>query len=237
MLQRRTELHKFLGHVFERNELLNEALTHPSAVKGGRRASARHSDYERLEFLGDRVLGLVIADDLLARFEDADAGQLARRYNALVRRETLVDVAREIDLGAHLNLAKGERGAGGADKPAILANACEALIGALFLDGGLNVASQFIHRYWDSKTIALVRAPLDAKTKLQEWAHSKGMNSPTYKLINQEGAAHDPTFTIEAAVNGYAAAQGRGSSKRIAEQEAAAALLAEIDGRSMTENE
>ena len=237
MPQRRTELQKILGHVFERSELLDEALTHPSAVKGGRRARARHSDYERLEFLGDRVLGLVIADDLLARFEDADAGHLARRYNALVRRETLTDVAREIDLGAHLNLARGERGAGGADKPAILANACEALIGALFLDGGLNAASQFIHRYWDSKTIALIRAPTDAKTKLQELAHSKGMDPPAYNLVSQEGAAHDPTFTIEAAVNGYAAAQGRGNSKRVAEQEAAAALLAEIDGALMTEND
>lgn len=237
MSQRRTELHEILGYVFERNELLDEALTHPSAVKGGRRASARHSDYERLEFLGDRVLGLVIADDLLARFEDADAGQLARRYNALVRRETLADVAREIDLGAYVNLARGERGAGGADKPAILANACEALIGALFIDGGLDAAAQFIHRYWDSKTVALVRAPMDAKTKLQEWAHAKGMNAPAYNLLAQEGAAHDPTFTIEAAVPGYAAAQGRGSSKRIAEQEAAAALLAEIDGGPIPENE
>ena len=196
--RRHTELFEVLGHEFKRTELLDEALTHPSAVKGGRRASARRSDYERLEFLGDRVLGLVVADDLLARFEDADAGQLARRYNALVRRETLANVARAINLGPHLHLAKSERVAGGAQKPAILANTCEAIIGALFLDGGLCAASRFIHRYWDERADALVRAPKDAKTQLQEWAHSMGMVPPTYSLIAREGAPHDPVFTIEA---------------------------------------
>ena len=230
----RTGLGRLLGHEFKRTKLLDEALTHPSAVKGGRRSGRRRRDYERLEFLGDRVLGLVVADELLARFEDADAGQLAHRYNALVRRETLVDVAREMNLGAYLDLAKGERDAGGADKPAILANACEAIIGALYLDGGLEAAAQFIHRYWDDKADALVRAPKDAKTQLQEWAHSMGLEPPTYNLVTREGAAHDPTFTIEASVQGHSVRWGRGGSKRDAEQVAAAALLAEIERHTLS---
>ena len=232
----RSELCEALGHKFNHLELLEEALTHPSAVKSGPRAKISRRDYERLEFLGDRVLGLVVADDLLARFEDADAGQLARRYNALVRRETLADVALAIGLGPYLHLAKGERVAGGAGKPAILANTCEAVIGALFLDGGLPAASRFIHQYWDERADALVRAPMDPKTELQELAHAMGMMAPTYSLIEREGAAHDPTFTIEAAVDGHPTAQGRGGSKRVAEQAAAAALLVEIESRARAKN-
>ncbi|MBH63281.1 MAG: ribonuclease III [Alphaproteobacteria bacterium] len=224
------DLYRKLRYEFDRSELLDEALTHPSAVKGGRRAVTSGGDYERLEFLGDRVLGLVVAHDLLARFEDADAGQLARRYNALVRRETLADVAREIDLGRHLVLARSERGAGGANKPAILANACEALIGALFMDGGLEPAARFIHHYWDAKADALVRAPKDSKTELQEWAHSVGKEPPNYVLVDQEGAAHNPVFTMRAEVDGYAPAEGSGTSKRVAEQAAAAAFLAQVSG-------
>lgn len=228
--RRHSKLFQILGHEFARTELLDEALTHPSSVKGGRRASMQRKDYERLEFLGDRVLGLIIAEDLLARFEDADAGQLARRYNALVRRETLAEVARDIDLGPHMRLAKGEREAGGAQKPAILANTCEAVIGALFLDGGLEAASRFIHRNWDQRAEALVRAPTDAKTQLQEWAHARGKPAPSYTLIDREGAAHDPIFTMEVSVEDCGAARGQGSSKRNAEQVAAGMLLEEIEG-------
>ena len=226
----RAGLGGLLGHEFERTALLDEALTHPSAVGGGRSAP-RPRDYERLEFLGDRVLGLVVADRLLARFGDADAGQLAHRYNALVRRETLADVAREIDLGAYLDLGKSERDGGGADRPALLANACEAVIGALYLDGGLGAAARFIHRYWDDRVDALVQAPKDAKTRLQEWAHAAGLEPLAYALVAREGADHDPTFTIEVSVPGVPARRGRGGSKREAEQAAAAALLAEIERR------
>ncbi len=228
----RAALGEFLGHEFERPELLDEALTHPSAVKGGRRSGRGPRDYERLEFLGDRVLGLVVAEDLLSRFGGAAAGRLAPRYNVLVQRETLAGVAREIGLGACLNLAESERGAGGADKPAILADACEAVIGALYLDGGLEAAGRFIHRYWDERAEALVQAPKDAKTRLQEWAHSVGLEPPAYSLVTREGAPHEPTFTIAASVPGYSARQGRGASKREAEQAAAAALLADIEGRA-----
>ena len=225
----RAELGGLLGHEFERTGLLDEALTHPSAAGGGRRSARRPRDYERLEFLGDRVLGLVIAERLLARFDNADAGQLAYRYNALVRRETLAGVARDMNLGAYLDLGKSERDGGGADRPALLANACEAIIGALYLDGGLGAAARFIHRYWDDRVDALVQAPKDAKTRLQEWAHAASLEPPAYTLVTREGADHDPTFTIEAFVPGLSARRGRGGSKREAEQAAAAALLAGIE--------
>ena len=224
------ELCDKLEYEFDEIELLDEALTHPGAVKSGRHAGKSGGDYDRLEFLGDRVLGLVVAWDLLARFKDADAGQLARRYNELVRREALADVAREIGLGQYLVLARSERGAGGTNKPAILANACEALIGALFLDAGLKPASRFIHRYWDAKAGALVRAPKDSKTELQEWAQSIGRDPPDYVLVDQKGAAHNPVFTMKVVVEGYVSAEGKGSSKRVAEQDAAAAALAGLSG-------
>jgi len=224
------ELCDKLEYEFDEIELLYEALTHPSAVKSGRHAGKSGGDYDRLEFLGDRVLGLVVARDLLARFKDADAGQLARRYNELVRREALADVAREIGLGQYLVLARSERGAGGTNKPAILANACEALIGAMFLDGGLKPASRFIHRYWDAKAGALVRAPKDSKTELQEWAQSIGKDPPDYVLVDQRGAAHNLVFTMRVVVEGYVSAEGKGSSKRVAEQDAAAAALAGLSG-------
>jgi ribonuclease-3 len=230
MLSNYRELCDKLEYEFDEIELLYEALTHPSAVKSGRHAGKSGGDYDRLEFLGDRVLGLVVAWDLLARFKDADAGQLARRYNELVRREALADVAREIGLGQYLVLARSERGAGGTNKPAILANACEALIGAMFLDGGLKPASRFIHRYWDAKAGALVRAPKDSKTELQEWAQSIGKDPPDYVLVDQRGAAHNLVFTMRVVVEGYVSAEGKGSSKRVAEQDAAAAALAGLSG-------
>ena len=224
------ELCDKLEYEFDEIELLYEALTHPSAVKSGRHAGKSGGDYDRLEFLGDRVLGLVVARDLLARFKDADAGQLARRYNELVRREALADVAREIGLGQYLVLARSERGAGGTNKPAILANACEALIGAMFLDGGLKPASRFIHRYWDAKAGALVRAPKDSKTELQEWAQSIGKDPPDYVLVDQRGAAHNLVFSMRVVVEGYVSAEGKGSSKRVADQAAAATALAGLSG-------
>ena len=231
MLSNYRELCDKLEYEFDQFELLDEALTHPSAVKRGRCSGQSREDYERLEFLGDRVLGLVVAADLLNRFKDADAGQLAMRYNVLVCREALVDVAREIGLGQHLVMARSERDVGGAEKPAILANACEALIGALFLDGGLEPASRFIHHYWDAKAGALVRAPKDSKTQLQEWAHSMGKEPPDYVLIDQEGAAHNPVFTMNVVIEGYESAKGRGTSKRVAEQAAAANLLTRLSGK------
>lgn len=222
------ELEAKLGHAFRDPGLLREALTHPSASEG-RAGDRSPGDYERLEFLGDRVLGLVVAAYLLDTFKEADAGRLARRYNSLVRGETLSAVADEIGLGAHLRLARSERDSGGAKKPAILANACEAVIGALYLDGGLDVAAGFIHRHWDARADQLIRAPMDAKTRLQERAQKDGHPVPEYRLVRQEGEAHEPRFTVEVLAAGIGSGTGEGGSKRAAEQAAAEALLATLE--------
>ncbi|MDP7428076.1 MAG: ribonuclease III [Alphaproteobacteria bacterium] len=219
------ELNQALGHEFAAPELLDEALTHPSI-----RSGQGSRDYDRLEFLGDRVLGLVVAERLLARFGEADAGHLARRFNDLVRRETLAEVAHEVRLGDHLKLARSEVESGGRDKPAILANACEAVIAALYLDGGLTAAADFIGRYWEPRMAALTKAPKDAKTSLQEWGHARGLEPPSYSVVEQTGPAHLPQFTIEVSLAEFAPARGCGSSKRNAEQAAAAALLAVLEG-------
>ena len=212
-----------LGHTFKRPDLLAQALTHPSAVPNRR---AANDDYERLEFLGDRVLGLVIADLLLVHYQEADTGALAVRYNALVRRETLAQVAETIGLGAFLRLSKGEREAGGGANPTILSDAMEAVIAALFLDGGLPAAARFIRGHWEALAEDLEFPPTDAKTRLQEWAHAHVKAPPAYREIAREGPAHRPTFTVEVALDGRAPASGSGRSKREAEQAAAAAMLA-----------
>ncbi|MGB8273764.1 MAG: ribonuclease III [Alphaproteobacteria bacterium] len=217
------ELETALGHRFERPDLLDSALTHPSVAKGEGGVV-----FQRLEFLGDRVLGLVVADLLLTQFPHEPEGLLARRYAALVRRDTLEDVAREIGLGAHLRLSKGEEEAGGRDNPAILADACEAVIGALYQDGGLAGASAFIGAKWGPHMKAAPEAPQDAKTALQEWAQGARLPLPVYRTVAVEGPSHEPLFSIEVEVEGFAPALGRGSSKRAAEQEAAAALLAKV---------
>ncbi|HUC61960.1 MAG TPA: ribonuclease III [Alphaproteobacteria bacterium] len=211
-----------LGHRFKRPELLEQALTHRSAV----RARGPASDaYERLEFLGDRVLGLLVAELLIHRFAREQEGELTRRHTALVRRDTLVRVAREIELGEHLKLSKGEAQAGSRASPTLLADACEAVMAALFLDGGLEAARPFIERYWIPLLEADATPPRDAKTALQEWAQSRKLPLPTYRVVASEGPSHKPMFTIEVSVEGLAPAEAKGHSKRAAEQEAAQALL------------
>ena len=217
------EFATLLGYRFRDSALLSEALTHAS-LAGGRKKKTS-PDNERLEFLGDRVLGLVIAAHLLATFEDADAGALARRYNSLVRRETLAQVARTLDLGAFLRMSKAEENSGGRNKPAMLADGCEAVIAALYLDGGLEAASIFIHAHWDSLVGAEGQAGRDAKTGLQEWAHAAGLDPPMYEEVERAGPAHDPYFVISASLEGYPPAHGEGTSKRRAQQAAATALL------------
>ncbi len=211
-----------LGHSFADRDLLRLALTHPSVERPARPGGG---DYDRLEFLGDRVLGVVVADLLFRRYPAAAAGELARRYNALVRRESLARVAESLAFGQALRLSRSERATGGAAKPAILANACEAVIAALYLDGGLEVARRFIVAHWE----ALVEAPSgvakDAKTALQEWAQGRGLTAPHYRLVQQDGPPHEPVFTVAVAVAGQAESLGRGHSKREAEQAAATAAL------------
>ena len=216
-----------LGHGFARPELLARALTHPSAAL---RRDGIDDSYERLEFLGDRVLGLIVADLLMARFPREAEGALALRHAELVRRETLAEVAGEIGLEDYLRLAKGEEAAGERQNPALLANACEAVIGALYLDGGLAVAWAFVERLWAARLEADARPPQDAKTALQEWAQARALRLPKYREVGRKGPAHEPYFTLEVEVGGQQPARGEGRSKRLAEQAAAARLLARLQG-------
>lgn len=218
-------LEEALGHDFERPELLEQALTHRSAVRARGKVS---EGYERLEFLGDRVLGLLVAELLVNRFPREQEGELTRRHTALVRRDTLVRIARGIDLGAYLKLSKGESDAGSRKSPTLLADACEAVIAALYLDGGLAVARPFIERYWNPLVDESATPPRDAKTALQEWAQGHGLPLPSYKTVAIEGPSHEPRFTIAVSVTGRAPVEAQGRSKRAAEQAAAKLLLAHV---------
>jgi ribonuclease-3 len=217
----RTELENALAHRFTRSELLEQALTHSSLADPGGGGTN-----ERLEFLGDRVLGLVVAEMLVERFPDEDVGPLARRHVALVRRETLAGVARSTPIAESLKLSAGEESAGGRTNDALLADGCEAVIAALYLDGGLPAAAGFIRRHWaDRMERAAGKAPVDAKTALQEWAQARGLAVPVYAELAREGSAHAPQFRVSVSVSGLGIAEGTGSSKRTAEQQAAQALM------------
>ena len=218
-----------LGHPFRDRELLRQALTHPSIA--GSRASGGGPSYQRLEFLGDRVLGLLISDLLYRRFPRESEGDLARRLTALVREETLAEVATRIDLGSVLRLGKAEDEAGERANPALLADACEAVIGALYIDGGLDAARAFVVPNWTPIVAAERQPPQDAKSALQEWAQGRGLPLPVYVEVAREGSDHDPHFTIEVSIKDQPPERGDGKSKRLAEQAAAASLLARLTGK------
>ncbi|MGE3622981.1 MAG: ribonuclease III [Bdellovibrionales bacterium] len=215
-----------LGHAFAKPELLQDALTHPS-LSGFRARRNSSAPYERLEFLGDRVLGLVIAEWLYERFPDASEGEMAKRHAALVNREALRVVAVEIELGKYLQLARGEDTGNGRKNIATLPDALEAVMGAMYLDGGLPPVAAFIHRYW-KREIDIAEAPADPKTVLQEWAQGRGLPLPQYKVIEHSGPAHAPKFVIEASVRGHEPVQAAGDSKRAAEKAAAKLLYLQI---------
>jgi ribonuclease III len=228
------DLARIVGHAFARPELLEEALTHPSALvsehRRGRRRKPHPRGYERLEFLGDRVLGLVIADLLWRRFEGEPEGHLTRRLTHLVRREALARVADTIGLGRHLVLSRAEAAAGAVGNPGILADACEALIAAIYLDGGLDAASGFVHRFWKPLMAEMEDPPRDPKTALQEWVQARGLALPSYELVATSGPDHAPLFTVAASVAGGDRATATASSKRIAEARAASILLDRLAG-------
>lgn len=217
-----TPLEKTIGYRFSDTELLERALTHISALKG---AQARNGSYQRLEFLGDHVLGLAISEMLFAAFPKADEGELSRRLADLVRRETCADVARTVDLGASLRLGASEIKAGGRARVAILADVCESLIGAVFLDGGYKAAFAFVERFWAERMRKPARPLRDPKTVLQEWAQARGLPTPSYREVERTGPHHDPEFRVAVILPNRDAAEGRGRSKRAAEQAAAAAML------------
>jgi len=223
-VKERTALEVRIGYQFADKTLVDRALTHISALSGGKRAES----YQRLEFLGDHVLGLVVSDMLYREFQRADEGELSRRLADLVRKETCADVAREMDVGPALRLGSSESNAGGRLRETILADACEALIGAVFLDGGYAAAEEFVVRFWNARMLKPLRPLLDAKTMLQEWAQARGLPTPAYRELARTGPHHDPEFRVAVTLPDRPPAEGLGSSKRAAEQAAAAQMLVEV---------
>ena len=218
---------KRLGHDFQRPDLLVRALTHPSM------ASPSRDDNQRLEFLGDRVLGLVIAEALLAADREASEGRLAPRYNALVRKESCADMARKIDLGTVLKLGRSEMKSGGRRKEALLGDAMEAVIAAVYLDAGFDVAKSVVLRLWSERVADVEADARDPKTSLQEWAQARKQPPPRYIETGREGPDHAPVFTVEASLESGERMSATASSKRAAEQAAAKALLEQVQGGAL----
>ncbi|MDF0595611.1 ribonuclease III [Psychromarinibacter halotolerans] len=215
---------KRLGHKFANGELLQRALTHASM------SSANRPDNQRLEFLGDRVLGLVMAETLLSADVGATEGQLAPRFNALVRKETCAEVAADLGLGDVLRLGRSEMLSGGRRKQALLGDAMEAVIAAVYLDGGIEAARSLILTAWGNRIETVEEDARDPKTALQEWAQAKGHKPPQYREIARSGPDHAPVFTIEVALQSGETSRAEAPSKRRAEQAAAKALLDRLGG-------
>jgi ribonuclease-3 len=217
-------LEERLGHRFRDRALIAEALTHPSVGGGQRRRRPRN--YERLEFLGDRVLGLVIAEWLLERHADEPEGKLSPRLHSVVQRDALAEVARAVGLEAALVLSPGDEAMRG--NATALADACEAVIGALYLEGGLEAVRRFVRPAWAPILERDARPPIDPKTVLQQWALARGLKLPRYIARASSGPAHRPTFVVRVEIEGQAPVEASGASKREAEREAAAAFLARV---------
>lgn len=208
-----------IGYSFRDAEWLEEALTHVSvSLPGGK-------SYQRLEYLGDRVLGLVVSEWLFETFPKASEGELSRRLADLVRKETCAEIARFWGLGEHIRLGEGERRSGARKRDAILGDACEALLGAVFRDSGYPAARNLIRTHWEARMHQPVTAPKDPKTRLQEHVQAKGLAVPRYVDIGRSGPDHSPEFEVAVLVDGHAEARGRGPSKRVAERAAAETWL------------
>ena len=212
-----------IGHHFSRPELLVRALTHGSI------SSSTRPDNQRLEFLGDRVLGLVMANALLENDKTASEGQLAPRFNALVRKEACAEVARDIDLGAVLKLGRSEMMSGGRRKQALLGDAIEAVIAAVYQDAGFQTAQDMILRLWGARVHQVKADARDAKTALQERVQAAGETPPAYVELDRSGPDHAPVFTIAVRLRDGREARATAGSKRQAEQGAAAALLEKLE--------
>lgn len=225
-----------LGHNFDDVGLLTTALTHPSVIGTG--AVTAGQAYERLEFLGDRILGLVVAEMLLTTFPDEQEGDIAKRHSVLVRRETLATIATGLGLGALIEATPAESGQRQQTitNKSILADALEAVIAALYTDGGLEKARAFIEREWDKPLKASALPPQDGKTRLQEWAQRLGKPLPKYRVLERSGPDHAPVFTVEVAIADLPGAQATGSSKQKAEQAAAATMIEQMQAAGLKED-
>jgi ribonuclease-3 len=211
-------LEKLIGHTFADQNLLQTALTHSS--------TGADTNYERLEFLGDRVLGLVIAELLYKRFPDEAEGDMAKRLAALAQGEFLADIASEIELGTYIHFSESEELAGGAANDHILADVFESVIGALYLDSGFTACQTLIERLWGDRLDIMKTPPQHPKTTLQEWAQSESLPLPTYKIVKQHGPDHAPIFDVELKVQGYDPLIAQGRSRQVAEKQAAADFIA-----------
>lgn len=212
------------GYSFKAPSLLDEALTHPS-LSGS-------YNYQRLEFLGDRVLGLVIATWLLEVYPREAEGTLNRRFTTLVRRETLAEMSNTLAIIDKLKLTPGAEAEGTRSKEAIMADVCESVIGAIYLDGGFEAADTFIRQHWKPLIGTGLTAHKDSKTQLQEWCQARTVALPQYIEVARTGPDHDPVFTIEAVIEGFGKAQAEGTAKRLAEQLAAERLYNKLTGET-----
>jgi ribonuclease III len=211
-----------IGHVFADPALFATAFTHVSALKSTRH---RTESYQRLEFLGDHVLGLIVSDMLYRAFPKADEGELSKRLADLVRKETCADVAKSLGLHEAIKLGTVGAGVGERLRKSVLGDICEAVIGAIFLDGGYAAAAQFVAANWTERMRKPLRPLRDAKTVLQEWAQGQGLPTPVYREVERTGPHHDPQFRVAVELPGLAPAEGVGGSKRAAEKVAALAML------------
>jgi ribonuclease-3 len=211
-----------LGYHFADPDLLVRALTHASALSPGKRVQ---NSYQRMEFLGDRVLGLVVADLLYKRLPKATEGDLNRSLVRLVRKETCAAIARQLSVGEDLRLGDAEARTGGAEKDAILSDVAEAIFAAVYLDGGYGRAYELVERLLDDHFEAALNLRADSKTTLQEWAQSRGLEPPVYAEIERTGPDHAPEFTIAVRLGDFDAITASGPSKKLAEHKAAEAFL------------
>ncbi|MCB1840977.1 MAG: ribonuclease III [Alphaproteobacteria bacterium] len=218
MVRPAPELQPLIGYTFQDQKLLQSALTHSSAKK--------KNNYERLEFLGDRVLGLIIAELLYQRFPEEPEGDLARRQASLVQGETVARISTGIALADFMILSDAERGSGGMENDNILSDVYEALLGAMYLDGGLEPCRKLISEQWADVLDLMIRPPMHPKTEVQEWAQGRGLPLPLYEIIEQSGPDHAPSFKIGLSVQGFKPVQAKGRSRQDAEKEAARKFIA-----------
>ncbi len=218
-----TQFSKRIGYRFQQPDRLIQSVTHASI------STPTRPDNQRYEFLGDRVLGLVMAEALLTADPGASEGQLAPRFNALVRKETCAEVARQADLGQVLKLGRSEQMTGGRRKEALLADAMEAVIAAVYLDGGFDAARDMILRLWGARIASVEADARDPKTALQEWAQARGQQPPAYTEVKRDGPDHAPVFTIAARLADGTSEQATAGSKRQAEQAVAKKLLERVE--------
>lgn len=221
---------KRLGYRFRNKALLQEALTHPST--GNTKNPDAINNYQRLEFLGDAVLGFVIAEALFKQFPQENEGALAKRQAVLVGGEMLANIAKKIGIEKEIIMSTGEENSGGRANNSNIENAMEAIIGAIYLDGGIAAVQKMVMRHWQEAVTAMETPPREAKTQLQEWMQAQGLPAPEYKIVKEEGPSHAPVFTIEVDIEGFPCIRASATSKKKAEKKAATQVIGLIEANT-----